>query len=216
MKQLTIKFIFIITITSLFSVFFYSSVFSMPSNNKSFSNIKIHTKTNIQLNSTQLIKIKTLQNGSLTITGKNTFNTPLKNKLTDILTNTPMKPMIDSISQQDKIIAAFLVGIALKESGLGKHSPILNGKDCYNYWGYRGKRKRMGSGGHTCFDSPEDAVETVSKRLHTLVIEQQKNTPEKMLIWKCGNICSTHKSTEISKWINDVSIYFNQINNSSF
>ena len=118
--------------------------------------------------------------------------------------------MIKPISKQNKIVAAFLVGIALKESGFGKHAPVLNGQNCYNYWGYRGKRTRMGTGGYTCFDSPEDAVETVGKRLQTLAIKQHRNTPQKMLIWKCGNSCASHNPASVTKWVNDVSIYFNQ------
>jgi hypothetical protein len=138
----------------------------------------------------------------------------LKKQLNLILSGTPMEKMIEPISQQDKLIAAFLVGIALKESQLGKHSPKLNGQDCFNYWGYRGKRVRMGTGGHTCFDSPEDAVETVAKRLQTLAIAQHRNTPDKMIIWKCGNSCANHSPESVSKWIKDVSIYFNKIKNS--
>jgi hypothetical protein len=144
---------------------------------------------------------------------KNVTN-DLKNTLSDILVDTPMESMIELISQQDKIVAAFLVGIALKESQFGKHSPKLNGQDCFNYWGYRGVRKRMGSGGHTCFDSPEDAINTVAKRIKTLAITQHRNTPGKMIIWKCGNSCATHSPASVSKWISDVSIYFNKINNS--
>jgi hypothetical protein len=139
---------------------------------------------------------------------------PLKDSVTRILIGTPMEEMIEPISKQDKIVAAFLVGIALKESGFGKHKPVLNGQDCFNYWGYRGKRKRMGTGGHTCFDSPEDAVETVAKRIHTLAIKQKRNTPNKMLIWKCGNSCTSHSPASVTKWIQDVSIYFNKIINS--
>ncbi len=140
------------------------------------------------------------------------INNNLKNQLSDILVGTPMENMIEPISKQDRTIAAFLVGIALKESQFGKHSPKLHGQDCYNYWGYRGKRARMGTGGHTCFDSPEDAVNTVSKRLKTLVFKQHRTTPQKMLIWKCGNSCATHSPTSVAKWVADVSIYFNKLN----
>jgi len=142
-------------------------------------------------------------------------NTALENEIADILIGTPMENMIEPISRQDKIVAAFLVGIALKESQFGKHSPKLHGQDCYNYWGYRGIRKRMGTGGHTCFDSPEDAVETVAKRIKTLAIKQHRNSPRKMLIWKCGSSCeNTGGLAAANKWVQDVSIYFNKINNS--
>ncbi len=139
-------------------------------------------------------------------------NNSLKNNIANILIGTPMENMIEPISKQDKLVAAFLVGIALKESGFGKHAPVLNGQDCYNYWGYRGKRKKMGTGGHTCFNSPEDAVATVGKRLHTLAIKQNKNTPRKMLVWKCGSSCNnTGGMAAANKWVKDVSIYFDKI-----
>jgi hypothetical protein len=159
-----------------------------------------------------LLKTKTTFNVS-TIEKEET-PTELEDAIARVLIGTPMEKMIKSISKQDKTVAAFLVGIALKESGFGKHVPVLNGQDCYNYWGYRGKRSRMGTGGHTCFDSPEDAVETVGKRLHTLAIKQKRNTPQKMLIWKCGSSCATHSPVGVAKWVSDVSIHFNKINNS--
>ena len=174
---------------------------------------KLKPTINIQkintLNISKLKKSKTTENNNY-----DSSNDNLKNKLNDILTGTPMENMIEPISHQDKLVAAFLVGIALKESQFGKHSPRLNGKDCYNYWGYRGKRARMGTGGHTCFDSPEDAVNTVAKRIKTLAVTQRRNTPSKMTIWKCGNSCANHSPASVSKWISDVSIYFNKINNS--
>lgn len=169
------------------------------------------SSTNIKLSQlTKDLKIGTVSSQNKA----DEVNITLKDSIASVLVGTPMEQMIEPISKQNKTVAAFLVGIALKESGFGKHVPILNGQDCYNYWGYRGKRARMGTGGHTCFNSPEDAVETVGKRLHTLAIKQKRNTPKKMLIWKCGNSCSTHSPAGIAKWVSDVSIHFNQINNS--
>ena len=139
-------------------------------------------------------------------------NHDLKNKLTDILVGTPMENMIEPISQQDKIIAAFLVGIALKESQLGRHSPKFQGQECYNYWGYRGRSARKGTNGYSCFNSPEEAISVISKRLNTFVFKQHRNTPQKMLIWKCGNSCATHSPASVAKWVADVSIYFNKLN----
>lgn len=128
-----------------------------------------------------------------------------------ILTDTPMESMIESISQQEKIVAAFLVGIALKESGLGKHAPFQNGNDCFNYWGFKGKQNPTKSG-YSCFDSPHQAVETVGARLQQLALEQNRNTPNKMIIWKCGNSCQGHSEKSVQKWISDVNIYFSKIN----
>jgi len=160
--------------------------------------------------STNIKAMQLLMSPSVTLK-EDTKQSILKAQLTDILTGTPMENMIEPISEQNQTVAAFLVGIALKESQFGKHSPKLNGQDCYNYWGYRGIRQKMGTGGHTCFDSPEDAVETVAKRLNTLV-EQGRTTPQKMIIWKCGLSCASHSPQSVSKWISDVSIYFDKIN----
>lgn len=125
----------------------------------------------------------------------------------------PIEKMVPYIAQQDRTVAAFIVAIARKESGWGKHVPVLNGQDCYNYFGYRGQRKLMGTGGHTCFNSPQDAVNTVAKRIKTLVEEQGRDTPEKMVLWKCGSDCeSTGGQAAADKWISDVDTIFRKIN----
>ncbi len=122
----------------------------------------------------------------------------------------PIEQMIPYIVEKDRTVAAFLVGIAKKESNWGKRVPVLNGQDCYNYWGYRGIREKMGTGGHTCFDSPQDAVDTVAKRLQDLVQSDIK-TPEDMIIWKCGSTCDGHSAYSVQKWISDVDMYFKKI-----
>ena len=91
--------------------------------------------------------------------------------------------------------------------------PVLKGQDCYNYWGYRGIRERMGTKGHTCFDSRQDAVDTVSKRLETLVNKQKLNTPSKLVVWKCGSACSSDNLRDVKKWISDVELYFSRLKN---
>ncbi|MFZ2299809.1 MAG: hypothetical protein WAW00_01570, partial [Candidatus Moraniibacteriota bacterium] len=123
----------------------------------------------------------------------------------------PIEEMLPYIFEQDRLTAAFLVGIAKKESNWGKRVPVLNDQDCFNYWGYRGIRRMMGTGGHTCFNSRKDAVETVAKRLNTLINSQQLNTPEKMIIWKCGFSCAGHSRESVKKWISDVDMYFKEI-----
>ncbi|MEK9151366.1 MAG: hypothetical protein AAB547_01935 [Patescibacteria group bacterium] len=125
----------------------------------------------------------------------------------------PIEEMLPYIFEQDRLTAAFLIGIAKKESNWGKRVPVLNDQDCFNYWGYRGIRRMMGTGGHTCFNSRKDAVETVAKRLSTLINSQQLNTPEKMIIWKCGFSCSGHSRESVRKWIADVDMYFKQLSN---
>lgn len=124
----------------------------------------------------------------------------------------PIEKMVPEIIKQDRVVAAFLIAIAKKESNWGKRVPVLDGQDCFNYWGYRGIRDRMGTGGHTCFDSPKDAVETVGKRIEYLVSETKRNTPDKMVVWKCGYDCSWDNKTAVRKWISDVDLYFKKLN----
>lgn len=133
----------------------------------------------------------------------------IKAEVGDILAGTPMESMIEPISKQEKTTAAFLVGIALKESGLGRHAPSKNGRDCYNYWGYKG-RINPTSGGYSCFETPQQAVEVVGNRINHFV-EQGRDTPQKMLVWKCGASCATHSPSGVQKWVSDVSIYFNKL-----
>ncbi|TSC93676.1 MAG: Uncharacterized protein Athens071425_153 [Parcubacteria group bacterium Athens0714_25] len=140
-------------------------------------------------------------------------NSQLREKLAEMTNGYPIENMIPLISRQDEEVAAFLISIAKKESNWGKRSPKLNGKDCYNYWGYRGIRDKMGTGGHTCFDNPRDAVQTVSKRIKKL-INQDINTPSKMIVWKCGYSCAAHSDYSVNKWISDVDYYFGKINGS--
>lgn len=125
-----------------------------------------------------------------------------------IIKGSPMEKMAPLIAKQDRTVAAFLVGIAKKESNFGRRVPVLNGEDCFNYWGYRGIRTRMGSGGHTCFDSPQDAIETVGGRLGRLV-SADVDTPQEMVLWKCGSACASDSGAQ--KWIDDVSSYFSEL-----
>jgi hypothetical protein len=130
---------------------------------------------------------------------------------TEMVKGYPIEAMLPYILKQDKDVATFLISIAKKESNWGKRVPVLNGKDCYNYWGYRGVRDKMGTGGHTCFESPEDAVNTVAKRIKTLVQGKNLNTPAKMIIWKCGSSCTGHGSEDVRKWISDVDMYVQKL-----
>jgi hypothetical protein len=131
----------------------------------------------------------------------------LEVEINKIVDGSPMKKMTPLIAQLDNRVAAFMVAIAKKESNLGRRVPVLNGEDCYNYWGYRGIRERMGTGGHTCFDSPKDAVETVARRINDLV-QADIDTPQEMVIWKCGSSCAGHSDYSVEKWISDVEMYY--------
>jgi hypothetical protein len=130
----------------------------------------------------------------------------------DMVKGYPVEAMLPYIFEQDRLTAAFLIGIAKKESNWGKRIPVLDGQDCFNYWGYRGVRRMMGSGGHTCFNSRKDAVETVANRLEKLINSEKLDTPEKMIIWKCGYSCQGHSRESVKKWISDVDMYFSQLN----
>ncbi len=134
----------------------------------------------------------------------------LKNDIAKIVKNTPMAAMTDSISKKNRTVAAFLVGIAMKESQFGIHSPKIAGRDCYNYWGFKGGGKTV-AGGYTCFASPEDAVDTVAKQIEKMVAKGVKN-PAQAISWKCGSSCAGHNPSGVRKWIADVSVNFYKIN----
>ena len=135
-----------------------------------------------------------------------------ENNIRAMVKGYPIEPMLPYIFAQDRLTAAFLVGIAKKESNWGKRVPVLDDQDCFNYWGYRGVRRMMGTGGHTCFNSRKDAVETVAKRIKDLVNSQKLDTPEKMIVWKCGYSCQGHSRESVKKWISDVDMYFSRLN----
>jgi hypothetical protein len=137
----------------------------------------------------------------------------LEKEITDMVKGHPIEQMIPYIAKQNTIVAAFMIGIAKQESGWGEHVPVdKNGNDCFNYWGYRGKNP-VGTGGHSCFASPEDAVNTVAKRLSFLVSNEKADTPGKMVkIWKCGYDCSWDNPKSVARWIDSVSIYFGKLN----
>lgn len=132
----------------------------------------------------------------------------LESKMHRLTAGFPIDTMSDAISKQNKTTAAFLVGIAKKESNWGKRVPRdAAGQDCYNYWGYRGAGSRGIAMGHGCFGSPEEAVGIVGGRLDTFVMEYQFRTAEEMVVWKCGWSCDGHSNQSVKKWIADVGYY---------
>ncbi len=139
--------------------------------------------------------------------------TPLEKEIADMVQGYPIEKMMPYILKQEPKTAMFLVAIAKKESAWGKRKPVLNGEDCFNYWGFRLKAERMGSGGHTCFDSPKQAVEKVAERIDQLVKEEEIDTPSDMIVWKCGYGCQDKpKTISEKKWINDVDFYYSAMN----
>jgi len=131
-------------------------------------------------------------------------------KIFPILKNTPMEKMTGEISKKGQPVAALLVGIAMKESKFGKYAPKKNGRDCFNYWGYRGKENPTDSG-YSCFDNPKQAVKIVGNRIANMVKNGAK-TPADMITWKCGSTCAGHSEESVRKWIADVAIHYYNIN----
>ena len=137
--------------------------------------------------------------------------TALENDISFMVDGYPIEIMSKEIAKHDRAVAAFVVAIAKKESNWGKRSPKLDGKDCFNYWGFREKRERMGTGGHTCFDNPKDAVRSVSKRIENLMYEYDRDTPREMVVWKCGYSCAGHSDGSVNKWVSDVEYYYQKL-----
>lgn len=134
----------------------------------------------------------------------------LEKEIREMVKGYPIESMAPEIAKKDRIVAAFIIGIARQESLWGKRVPVYKGEDCYNYWGWRGANA-VGTGGHTCFASPKEAVDTVAKRIEFLVSNAKLNTPEKMIIWKCGD-CSWDNKRDMQRWISSVSTYFKKLN----
>ncbi len=138
-------------------------------------------------------------------------NIKLKTRIKSMTEGYPINEMTNYIARKDEKLAAYLIAIAKKESDWGKRVPVLDGKNCYNYWGYRGIRQRMGSGGHTCFNSPKDAIDTVSRRLAYFVFKKNMETPRDMVVWKCGGNCDLSVDSSAKKWVQDVSWYYQKV-----
>lgn len=139
-------------------------------------------------------------------------NIELERGIKKMVKGYPIEKMAPYIAKKNPKTAAFLVAIAKKESNWGKRKPVLNGEDCYNYWGFRLQTERMGSDGHTCFDSPKQAVDMVAKRLDELIEEEKIDSPNDMIVWKCGYGCQNdNKDKSELKWIKDVGYYYNEL-----
>lgn len=123
----------------------------------------------------------------------------------------PMEDMAPYIAKQPRTVAAFIVGISMKESKFGVYAPRdANGNDCHNYWGYRGPENTTVSG-YSCFTSPEHAIQVVGKKIGKLVAGGISN-PAEMISWKCGSTCAGHGEENVRKWIADVGINFYKLN----
>ncbi|HDH07560.1 MAG TPA: hypothetical protein ENG89_00880, partial [Candidatus Moranbacteria bacterium] len=56
----------------------------------------------------------------------------LEKEIKKMVEGYPIEKMVPYIVEKDKIVVAFLIGIAKKESNWGKRVPVLNEQDCYN------------------------------------------------------------------------------------
>jgi len=137
---------------------------------------------------------------------------PFEKKATELVEGYPIAQMTPYILSKDPKVAAFMIAIAKKESAWGQRHPVLAGKDCYNYWGFRLKTETMGSGGHTCFETPKEAVDVVASRIDELVNQENLDSPKDMIVWKCGYGCQDAvKTADEKKWINDVNMYYSKL-----
>lgn len=147
----------------------------------------------------------------LQIEAKKDFNI----KVRELVKGYPIEDFLPYLLDKDHKVVAFYIAIAKKESNWGKRVPVLDGKDCFNYVGYRGGGDRLGSGGHSCFIDRKEAVEVVSKRLKQLIEEYDRDTAARMVVWKCGNDCNaTGGQAAANKWIADVDMILAKLNES--
>lgn len=176
----------------------------------------INTATGKELISSQQELVKIVNNEDFEIAelaDENMEQADFEKKAVKMVKGYPIEKMLPYILEKDRKTAAFLIAIARKESSWGQRVPLLEGQDCYNYWGYRGQRKLMGTGGHTCFNSRKDAVDTVAKRVDTLINDKNLDTAAEMVIWKCGNSCAaTGGQAAANKWISDVDGILSKLN----
>lgn len=135
---------------------------------------------------------------------------PVNPKFSAMLNGSPMEKMIPALNKRNNEVASYLIAIAKKESDWGKHTPKKGGRECYNFWGYRGKENTTASG-YSCFDSPNHAVEVVGNRIEKL-LNSNVNTPAKMVVWKCGSNCeAAGGQAAANKWISDVAVYYKKL-----
>ncbi len=135
---------------------------------------------------------------------------PVNPKFSAMLNGSPMEKMIPALNKRNNEVASYLIAIAKKESDWGKHTPKKGGRECYNFWGYRGKENTTASG-YSCFDSPNHAVEVVGNRIEKL-LNSNVNTPAKMVVWKCGSDCeAAGGQVAANKWISDVASYYKKL-----
>ncbi|NTU98806.1 hypothetical protein HGA64_02260 [Candidatus Falkowbacteria bacterium] len=191
-------------------VFVYQPYDSMASNARPLQSQTANLGKTYEANRNEQVKANTESKNSeknkLPVAGPSEFH---KQVLT-IVKDTPMEKMVTEIAKRDRAVAAYIVGIAMKESKFGKYSPKKNGKECFNYWGYRGKENTTQSG-YSCFNSPQHAIKVVGDRIESM-LGKGSRTPAQMISWKCGSSCAGHSNESVQKWIADVSINYYKLN----
>jgi hypothetical protein len=135
----------------------------------------------------------------------------LEAEIRTLVSGYPIEAMVPTIAAYDREIAGLIVGIAKKESDWGKHVPRDAAGDCFNYWGYKGAGARGTAMGYACFGSPVEAAQIVGDRIAELVAKRQASTPEKLIVWKCGNTCAGHSPESVRSWISGVRVYYDRI-----
>jgi hypothetical protein len=171
------------------------------------SDADIVTSSRERLELSRKSQIPTLERSSVVAVPQS--GDDFERKIRDILGDSPMREMVPFIAKRDERTAAFLVGIAKKESSFGLASPSKEGKDCYNYWGYKGEGGRGVGMGYACFASAEEAIETVGDRISVL-IGKNRSTPQRMVdTWKCGVSCAGDPGAP--GWVSTVALYFDKI-----
>ena len=169
--------------------------------NKQVAGVSVESKDNKKLSKEEEEKYINDLAEYLELEADKDFNKKVK----ELVKGYPIEEFLPYLLDQDHKVVAFYIAIAKKESNWGKRVPVLNGKDCYNYVGYRGKSEKTGSGGHTCFANRKEAVNVVSKRIEELIEKYGRDTAKEMVVWKCGSSCAaTGGQAAANKWISDV------------
>lgn len=216
-NKIVLTSLMVIILGSLANIWNTQPVFYAHAYEESNSTIR-NIKSPIFIEESQIFDIEDSKGGNMEVDSqlpkKFKLNGEMQNgqfaqRLYEIVGDAPIREMVPFISERDEVVAAFLVGIAKKESSFGSRSPIKDGKTCYNYWGYKGSAGRGTGMGYACFASAEEAVEIVGNRIETLV-EKNRATPAKMVdTWKCGRSCAGDPGAP--GWVSTVALYFDKI-----
>ncbi len=140
------------------------------------------------------------------------IRTTFERDIAEMVDGYPIGSMTRYIADRDPDTAKFLISIAKHESGWGRRSPTdAAGKTCYNYWGFRGGGDHVTASGYSCFGSPKEAISVVGSRLEYLIHGLSLDTPEELIVWKCGSSCAGHDPGDVANWIGTVDAYAQKV-----